>query len=1061
MLAQAPAEPVYDPSRDLVARRTATAPDVDGVVDAVWDDALKLGTFVTGNSGAFDVWLRAMFDDDYIYILAEWTEFNPPDPPEPNVERDLWELTSNSTPGTWDHKDWGEDRISFFFQDPDNEVENFTSQGCDAICHDLSTMHTKNPGEMLDAWIWSAATTNEQGYADDGVLQNNNTLTIDPKRHHVTDSDMAWDSGADGWWNNTDFPNATERPAYVLRPGATPADPRFLDISDAMAVDWATFNITTIPQGTLIPGHVLMAPSGDRADIQSKGVHDGQNWTVEFKRLRDTGSTDDVAFDQVNTRYRFSPSVTNNRTGADHSKGITAYTLWLAEPEKPDLVAANLSPVGTTHSVNATVQVGVFVENIGWTDASASQLSWYWDEPGAPGPLLVSTPSIEWGKTQYVLVNASSQDLTPGNNTIVVEVDAQGDIDEIHEDNNVANLTIFLEEEALPNLRVDTFEMDPPILTDGAFAEVSASVVNSGNLASPPAKIVLELVGAEIPPVTTDTLPVIDFGDSHLWQFTWGPVTLSAGDYELNVTVDPDGEIKESDETDNWMLLPFTMSAVVLPDLVVQSVTPLNTTVAQGDETRAQIVIDNIGGATVTDNFQVALFLNEAFTVGTVGLVGTVDVTDDIPAGENTSVVIIWTVPVDTPVGSENFIRAEADLLRAVDELDDGNNNGTFDGLVVTRRALPDLTVPAVVPIGSTVKLDERITFTITVSNQGTLATSTTTTLQIKDLLHNNTLDSLTVPELDIGQSEDLTFEWFVDDVAPGMVTLQFLVDPLNLIDEEDEFNNGLNNQILVEPADLPDLTIPENGITFFPAEPQVGDAVTISISVKNVGTNSSGETTMVEVRLGNNRIATADLLPLGAGESRTLEVVWPAQEIQTPLTYNLTFRVDPDDLIKERDDTNNVLEFVGITFVRAPEAALENLVMASSGTEVKDGGTVKLTVSLDNTGDEPAVITIVVIDGLVEVATKQGVTIPAGGNKTESFDIKLKGTGDHTLTVTIYHGTEVAQDPAGNDLIIDLTVKVTEKDSDGDGIGLMVIVIVVVILAIVGVAAMFIMRRK
>ncbi|MCJ2540178.1 MAG: hypothetical protein LN414_02785, partial [Candidatus Thermoplasmatota archaeon] len=93
MLADAPAEPVYNSATDLVARRTSTAPTIDGVVDPVWGDALKLGSFVSGNSGNFPISLRAMFDDDYIYILSEWTELPegiPPTPPVPNVERDAW-----------------------------------------------------------------------------------------------------------------------------------------------------------------------------------------------------------------------------------------------------------------------------------------------------------------------------------------------------------------------------------------------------------------------------------------------------------------------------------------------------------------------------------------------------------------------------------------------------------------------------------------------------------------------------------------------------------------------------------------------------------------------------------------------------------------------------------------------------------------------------------------------------------------------------------------------------------------------------------------------------------
>jgi subtilase family serine protease len=508
------------------------------------------------------------------------------------------------------------------------------------------------------------------------------------------------------------------------------------------------------------------------------------------------------------------------------------------------------------------------------------------------------------------------------------------------------------------------------------------------------------------------------------------------------------------------MGITFNMTAITLPDLVVEEVTPLNTTVTQGEETRARVVVGNIGGTAVTQDFEVALFLNQAFTVGTVGLVATEEVTEDVPAGGNATVVLTWKVPVDADVGSDHFIRAEADWMKTIEEVDESNNNGTYDGLVIIRRKLPDLTVPSVVPTNPIVRMDSRVLFNITIENAGSKATSINTTLLIKDQTHNESIDSINVPEIGAGEAIHLEYEWFVDVPTVGTVTLQYLVDPLNHIEEEDEFNNAFINQVTVEPPDLPDLTIPEDGISFFPEVPRVGEAVTISCVVKNIGTNGTGETTTVAVRLGNNRILETDLLPLGAGETRTLDMVWSANEIQTPLEYTLLFRVDPDNKIKELDKSNNERE-AKITFVEPPAPALENLEVTSSRDKVEDGDEVTLTVAIENTGSAADLISIVVKDGVVEVASKQGIAVPAGGNKTESFDIKMEGTGDHTLEVTIYRGSEIAQDPSGNDLVETVTVRVTEKGDDGDGLGLIVVIIVVVLLVIVVIAAYFLMGRK
>ncbi len=1051
--------PIYDKDHDLIARRTTTAPDIDGVVDPVWNNAQVMEAFVSGNSGAIFMDMKAMFDDDYIYILASWDEPTFPETPNADVERDAWEMVSNVTPGTWDHKDWGEDRLSFFFEDPDSPVIGFDDGGCDAICHDLIDMHTKNTGEQLDAWVWSSATTNPQGYADDGVLLNNNTVTIDPKTMHVNVSDLAWDPGNDGWYVNNDTDNSTERPAYVWKQGASPADPRFMYMSDAEAVDWDTFDVSTIPDGMYIPGHVLMNPSGDRADVQAKGIHNGTGWNVEFKRLRDTGSTNDVAFDRTNVAYIFGPAIANNRTGEDHSKGIHEYNLWLAEPELPDLTISHFIPVGSSPTVNSTVTVGVYVENIGWEDAGASRLSYWWEDATGTvqGPVwFADTDPVPWGETKHVEIEVNTSGLDPGNWTLNATADADGDITEIDETNNWLTHEFALGDEPLPNLKVSSIEMDPSELTQGGITDITVTIENDGSADAPSSGIILYLDDPGSP-IAEDTIAAIAMGGSTNYQVMWGPVDLPEGQYVLNVTVDPDDEIKEIDKSDNTMGIPFNVTAPTLPDLVIEEVQPINTTVTQGEETLARVVVKNIGGATVTTDFEVALFLDEAFTVGTIGLVATEKVTDDIPAGGNVTVLLTWTVPGAADVGADHFIRGEADWLKAVTELDDSNNNGTFNGLLVVRRDLPDLTIPQVVPASATVKLETRITFTATVKNQGSLASSNTS-LEIKDITHNRTLERLAVKGLAVDETVDIVFTWYVEYVPEGALILRFMVDPDDMIAEEDEFNNAFEVNVVVEAAALPDLTFPEEDpVLFFPAEPRVGEAVTISITVINIGTNAS-EGTILEVWRGNNVIATANVPALGVGESRIIDVQWAATEIQSPLEVPIPIRIDPDNDIRESNTSNNEV-ISTVTFVQPPSAVLDNLVVTADPTKVEDGGKVTVTVSIDNTGDNPAIITITIKDGLTEVGSKLAITVPAGGGKNESFSIKLEGTGDHDITVTVYDGDEVAQDPVGNDLIESVTVEVTAKEDTGSNTTLYVVIVVIALVVVV--ALVFFLRRK
>jgi subtilase family serine protease len=723
------------------------------------------------------------------------------------------------------------------------------------------------------------------------------------------------------------------------------------------------------------------------------------------------------------------------------------------------MIVSHVVPLESTHTVNSTIELGVFVDNIGWADAGASRISYQWeDESGVPtGPVWYNdTTATPWGKYSHMVEEVDTSGLDPGNWTLNLTADVDDDITEIDETNNWLAVEFELEPEPLPNLVVTNVSIVPSEVTTGSTAKVTVSVENDGTAAAPASDIMLYL-DDPLSPLDEGTVQAMAKGAGRTYVVNIGPLDLAEGTYVLNVTVDPDDLIKELDEGDNAMALEFTVTPPTLPDLVIEEVDPLNTTVTQGEQTRTQVVVANVGGATVTDSFEVALFLNQAHTVGTTGLMATATVTDDVPAGENVTLVLIWTVPEDTDVGSDHFLRAEVDWMKAVDELDDANNNATFNGLVVKRQNLPDLTVTQVFPTDPDVKLETRITFTATVKNVGTLPSSANT-LEVKDITHNKTLDRVSVQDLEINGSVDVEFSWFVTLVPEGTLELRFLVDPDDLIAEEDEFNNGATLTVTVLPPDLPDLTFSEeDAVVFTPASPRVGESVTVSVSVRNVGTNASADTTL-ELRLGNNVIATTSLLALGVGESRTIDVPWSASEIQSPLEYSLSVRLDPDGHVTELNTSNNDLD-VKVTFVSPPSPVLDNLEVAVEPSELEDGGEVTITVTVENTGDEAALITIGLKDGVTDVDSKQGITVPAGGSKTETFKVKLKGTGDHVMTVTLYEGDQVANDPSGNPLEEDVVVKVTEKEEEGSNT--MLIVVAVVVILVVVVAVVFFLRRK
>ena len=1044
-------EPQYVSSTDLVARRTSTPLVVDGVVDAKWADALGFKAFATGASGQLYPLLRAFFDDDYVYFLVQWDEptiVRPPpgqdEPPSPDYFREPWELTSNTAPGTWDRKAWGEDRFFFLFADPDRPVPNFTKQGCDGLCHNQLDMFTDSSTEMLDAWVWSAATTQPNGYADDGYLSTNGSVPEDPVRNHVNQSRAAigWDPGNDGWWVNIDTTNM-KRPAYVWKDGITPANRSFMLESESQLVDWGSFDVSTLPTGAFEPGALIKTPSGDRADISAKGAHNGTGWTLEFKRARDTGSNLDVPFTRTNVAIPFSIAITNNLTGENHSKAPSAYNLWLAEPEQPDLIVKDIALLTDPNTINSNVTINVFVENVGWVGAPASRVALYWDSEATPR-MYLDFEAIGWGRTDSVQVDLGTTGLTAGPHTIRAVADADGAVTEINETNNERTKAVKLLAELLPDLTITALAINPNPVPRGDPAIITVTVRNVGTKDASGVMLIVYLDDPDHP--LTAWPENLAKGAQKDEQHPMSSVDLPVGTYTLNATIDPGDLVRESDETNNTLSTTFEVVAPTRPDLVVQDLAPASSTVRQGDATTAAITVKNVGNAAAAIGLEVALYLDAPFTYGTAGQVGTCATTAALAPGEVWDAVVSWTVPIDAELGPHD-LRAHVNWDGAVRELNTSNNNETYQDLIVQRRPMPDLTVLSIDPAAPEGKLEAVINITVTVGNVGGSA-SQPATLDVVDATHNETLSTVLLPAIAPHSNAVVYFEWAVTGVQPGTIQLQFIADPGDSISEENELNNTLTVPFTVLPADLPDLAI--LSVAFAPAAPRVGDSVTITVSVRNNGTKAS-VATQVTLRLGNNLIGQKDLGVLAPGASSDVEVAWPATEILTPMRYLVKVVVDPSNDNRDPDRGNNEMT-AGVTFSKAAAPDLRNVTITVSKQTVKDGTEITVTVSVANAGDAPGTVSISVKDDLTEVFSRSGIIVPAGGVKNETFKLTLKGTGDHVLTASV-------KGAAGSELTDTETVKVEKKDDGGPGFA--AVAALVALAAVAAVAVVALRRRK
>lgn len=283
----------------LTAKGSLTAPVIDGVVDDVWNDAQMISTYK-------GVELKAIYDDNNIYFLAQWEDghnlYTGSAAPSHSIKNKWW----TNQNGNWSQSG-NEDRFAFMF-----DAGDANGASCAKMCH--STKEHKTADGNVDVWHWKAARTNPIGVTDDKWWSTSGR-------------------GSDSKTISAYSDNKSSEGSYPLYSGPI-TDNYFIIIPEGSSVDNLETNVVNTDE---YPGYILNANAdGSRfADVMSKGVFDSTSgkWTLEFKRAFDTGNSDDVVFTN-NSEVNFTTATFDNTGGGHASQGIDVgvYTLILGDP---------------------------------------------------------------------------------------------------------------------------------------------------------------------------------------------------------------------------------------------------------------------------------------------------------------------------------------------------------------------------------------------------------------------------------------------------------------------------------------------------------------------------------------------------------------------------------------------------------------------------------------------------------------------------------------------------------------------------------------------------------
>jgi hypothetical protein len=238
--------------------------------------AIELTNLRGESNRIFEAKVRAGYDDNYVYFLVSWNESSQYDP-NGDWTPDRWILESTN-PDVWIQSDYNEDQLYLFWDI--SGVSGWDQNGSSLLYHDEdSLLYVEEEDVLIDVWHWKAGRTGLKAFFDDEFVDGS--------------AGIYGDQGSPAFVLNEE--NGLPRWMHRLGPDHDGLAPLHLFDTSPFDTD-AGWEVNA-----RIPGYVSLVPLGGRADIicsnSKMSWTAAQNqWTLEFKRARNTGHGDDVKF---------------------------------------------------------------------------------------------------------------------------------------------------------------------------------------------------------------------------------------------------------------------------------------------------------------------------------------------------------------------------------------------------------------------------------------------------------------------------------------------------------------------------------------------------------------------------------------------------------------------------------------------------------------------------------------------------------------------------------------------------------------------------------------------
>ncbi len=456
---------------------------------------------------------------------------------------------------------------------------------------------------------------------------------------------------------------------------------------------------------------------------------------------------------------------------------------------QPDLTVLDITISPTDPVADDDVTITVTVKNQGTASAGGFHVVCYIDDA------ILATNAIDGLNAGMMTTTAFTWEAQPGSHVIQAIADAAGSISEADETNNAMTFALT---PLAPDLVIQSISWSPAAPSKGDSIVFTVTVKNQGNATSRTNRINFYIDGASRG--YQDIFP-INPGDKVTRTYSWVALT---DQHIIKAVVDESNAIKESDETNNELILTFSTE---MAELVFQNVSWSPVNPSRYDNVTCNVTIKNLGGGRSNSCF-LAYFLDG--TLKSTTAIGALE-----PAA-SANVTVSWQT-----LQEEHEISFTIDYYDQIIEGDENNNDYTVSILTL----VPDLIVSDVTWLPQNPGAGDNVTFTVKVKNQGS---GHATKTRAGSYIDYQFISYMNIPEIDAGKEVTATFSW---TATSGTHPIQIIADFDSVLNEKITNNNDLNLSISILP---PDLIIPS--ISWSPEDAVIDEYVTFSANITNQG---------------------------------------------------------------------------------------------------------------------------------------------------------------------------------------------------------------------------------